>query len=772
MGWFENLSRNIVMKKVAAIRQPLLARRAIPQNPHQQRRGSRPRDDCGDYKHAIGSSEMAASVSSNLQAAAAGVGVTNFADGVVNLFFLNPAIRWNSFSLLGRGRIFPGFIRGLGENAGFGSRNEGIHRLPESQTEDIRAVKIFDRIFDENTLNSDNRHTVAENRGTNRSLVSDGSASEALELEVEKLCSILGEGSWSQLKERSLELARIRLRISHAMKVLERLKDPSLALAFFEWAARQPGFEHNSSSYTALIGILGKAQMFDHVEKLLQQMNGIKISRTTVMLTTLVNVYGMAGNVDKALEYLHQFKGPPNVHSYNSLMRNLSKAGLPEKAFLVYQRMLERECSPDAYTFGILIDAFGRAGKVHEACRVLDEMKKRMLQPNVVAYSSLINGLCKAGKVDRARQYFDEMKEKGCSPNTVTYNTLLDGLAKAGKTEEALQLFEEMLEAGRVDDISYRTSLGLYGTAGLIDKAYKIIRLMRDAGSSPDARTYNILIGSFAKVGKIEEAQTIFRKMKGWKCPPNSATYSILIQTLVKADVWTEAHRLFQEMRSHNLVADAFTYNIFIEARCRSCDVDGACEILREMLKVGCSPNVRTCNILLEAFCKVNAKEKFWELFAHMKDWGCSPDLASYTMVLEGLRYASCRPSSKRGHIQQSRLCTEQGRKIGSRPGLCERDEKEWCAHPGVDTHKLSHRYTLSSALVKGAPGPTSLTRKSYSSSRYKEVASGVAYQLYHEFLKRHPRVTILKLPACILLPTCVKFTYLPATEVGIFVCP
>ncbi|KAL3689094.1 hypothetical protein R1sor_015403 [Riccia sorocarpa] len=622
------------MRKFAAFRQSLQTRRAIQQNSQQQRRGPRQRDDHGECKHAVRTSDMVTLANSTSTGTD---GTLKIADGVVNLLPLNLSIRWNSLFLSGRCRNTPVLIGGLGPNSGFVSRHEGIHHLRESQTEDFRAQKICDRIFDERLLNSDIRQVATENRGINRLHVSDGSTSEALEVEVEKLCNILGEGNWSHLKERSLELAKIRIRISHFMKVLERLKDPSLAFAFFEWAGHQPGFEHNSSSYTALIGILGKAQMFDHVEKLLEDMKGLKIPRTTIMLTTLVNVYGRAGNADKALDYLHQFQGPQNVHSYNALMRNLSKAGLPEKALLVYQRMLERECAPDAYSFGILIDAFGRAGNVHEACKIFDEMKKRMLQPNVVAYSSLINGLCKAGKVDRARQYFNEMKEKGCSPNTVTYNTLLDGLGKTGKTEQALQLFEEMVQAGLADDVSYRTSLGLYGTAGLIDKAHKVLRFMREAGSTPDARTYNILIGSLAKAGKIEEAQMIFRKMTGWSCPPNSATYIILIQTLVKAGVWTEAQRLFHEMRSHKLVADAFTYNIFIEARCRSGDVDGACEILREMLKVGCSPNVRTCNILLEAFCKANAKEKVRELFTHMRDWGCSPDLASYTIVLEGL---------------------------------------------------------------------------------------------------------------------------------------
>ena len=60
----------------------------------------------------------------------------------------------------------------------------------------------------------------------------------------------------------------------------------------------------------------------------------------------------------------------PEPRTYNTIISACSKAGQPEAAAAVYQRMLADGVGPTGTTYTSLISAYGKAGQVEEALRV------------------------------------------------------------------------------------------------------------------------------------------------------------------------------------------------------------------------------------------------------------------------------------------------------------------------------------------------------------------------------------------------------------------
>ena len=54
----------------------------------------------------------------------------------------------------------------------------------------------------------------------------------------------------------------------------------------------------------------------------------------------------------------------PEVRTYNTIINACNRAGLPESALQVYERMIADGAQPSATTYTALISAYGKTGKV------------------------------------------------------------------------------------------------------------------------------------------------------------------------------------------------------------------------------------------------------------------------------------------------------------------------------------------------------------------------------------------------------------------------
>ncbi|KAG4955385.1 Pentatricopeptide repeat-containing protein [Glycine max] len=147
----------------------------------------------------------------------------------------------------------------------------------------------------------------------------------------------------------------------------------SVKVQFFKWAGKRRNFEHDSTTYMALIRCLDEHRMFGEVWKTIQDM------------------------VNRALSVFYQVKGRkgrPTVSTYNSVMQE----GHHEKVHELYNEMCsEGHCFPDTVTYSALTSAFAKLNRDDSAIRLFAEMKENGLQPTAKVYTTLMEIYFKVG---------------------------------------------------------------------------------------------------------------------------------------------------------------------------------------------------------------------------------------------------------------------------------------------------------------------------------------------------------------------------------------
>ena len=231
-----------------------------------------------------------------------------------------------------------------------------------------------------------------------------------------------------------------------------------------------------------------------------------------------------------------------------------NKAGQPEHALAVYDRMLVAGVKPSATTYTALISAYGKKGMVEKAMEIFDDMSRFGCERNVITYSSLISACekvsqmiihvlsffvsqpaCKlqAGRWESALDLLSRMQKEGCKPNTVTYNSLIAACThNAELYDKAEELFHQM--QGEVMNMCNKRKCSWFSS----NNVYFI------QGCKPDSITYAALFGAYEKAGQWVRALRVYEGMLSqvesswiwWHIYGISLIYSFLLEQGIYPD--------------------------------------------------------------------------------------------------------------------------------------------------------------------------------------------------------------------------------------------
>lgn len=122
----------------------------------------------------------------------------------------------------------------------------------------------------------------------------------------------------------------------------------------------------------------------------------------------------------------------PYPGMYIKLIVMLGKCKQPEKAYELFQEMIEEGCEVSHESYTALLSAYSRSGLLDKAFSILNEMKNSPdCQPDVHTYSILIKSCLQVFAFNKAQTLLSDMVTRGIKPNTVTYNTFIDAYGKA-----------------------------------------------------------------------------------------------------------------------------------------------------------------------------------------------------------------------------------------------------------------------------------------------------------------------------------------------------
>ncbi|KAL4391501.1 hypothetical protein HN51_012606 [Arachis hypogaea] len=356
---------------------------------------------------------------------------------------------------------------------------------------------------------------------------------------VEIVSDILRQLKWGPVTEKALSNLNFSIDPYQANQILKNLQDHSLALNFFYWLKRHPGFYHDGHTYTTMVGILGRARQFGAINKLLEQMVKDGCKPNVVTYNRLIHSYGRANYLKEALNVFNQMQEvgcEPDRVTYCTLIDIHAKAGYLDVAMSMYDRMQEAGLSPDTFTYSVIIHSLGKSGNLAAAHRLFCEMVNQGCVPNLVTYNIMIALQAKARNYQTALKLYRDMKNAGFEPDKVTYSIVMEVLGHCGYLEEAEAVFIEMKRKNWVpDEPVYGLLVDLWGKSGNVEKAWEWYQAMLTAGLLPNVPTCNSLLSAFLRMHRLPDAYNLLQSMVALGLNPSLQTYTLLLSCCTDA---------------------------------------------------------------------------------------------------------------------------------------------------------------------------------------------------------------------------------------------
>nr|POE73572.1 pentatricopeptide repeat-containing protein, mitochondrial [Quercus suber] len=288
---------------------------------------------------------------------------------------------------------------------------------------------------------------------------------------------------------------------------VKAVQDPDEALFLFH-DYHKMGFKHDYPSYSSLIYKLARSRNFEAVETILGLIQDRDIRCRDTLFIVLIQHYGKAHLVDKAVELFHRmpsFNCVRTLQSCNTLLNALVDNDLLNDATEIFNRSYKMGFRPNSISFNVLIKGWLQKGEWEQACKMFDEMLEKKVEPSVVTYNCLIGFLSRKGDLDKAMSLFEDMIPKGKHPNAITYALLMEGLCSVGKV-------------------------------GDFEGGLNVLNAMLTSRHCPRSETFKCLIMGLLKCGKIDAACFVLEEMEKRKIQFDLEAWEALVGDACSGD--------------------------------------------------------------------------------------------------------------------------------------------------------------------------------------------------------------------------------------------
>nr|AYM00618.1 pentatricopeptide repeat protein [Salvia miltiorrhiza] len=445
------------------------------------------------------------------------------------------------------------------------------------------------------------------------------SSDSEFEEEVERVCRVIDE-TFGVDRNMEAVLDECGVDLSHELVVcvLRRFKYARKpAFRFFNWAADQPGYAHDCSTYNAMVDLLGKNRQFESMVSMLQEM-GEKGLLSLETFIVSIKAFASAKERRKAvgvLDLMSKYKFRIGVEAINCLLDALGRAGLGKEAHQLFQH-LEHRFTPDLKTYTVLLNGWCEVRNLMEAGRVWNGMIDSGFKPDVVAHNIMLRGLLKGGKRCDAVKLFEVMKSRGPSPNVRSYTILIDHLCKHGDTAEAMSYLDDMHRSGCEPDAAIYTCLMIgFGNQREMGVVYRLLKEMKEKGCPPDGRAYNGLIKVMTSQKMPDDAVKIYKRMIRSDIQPSLHTYNMMMKSYFVASNPEMGCAVWEEMKRRGFCPDDNSYTVLIGGLIRQGRSNEAYEYLEEMIDKGMKAPRLDYNKIADYFSgpRRNALDEFAE---------------------------------------------------------------------------------------------------------------------------------------------------------------
>lgn len=221
------------------------------------------------------------------------------------------------------------------------------------------------------------------------------------------------------------------------------------------------------------------------------------------------------------------------------------------------------------------------------------------------------------------------------APNLDVYAIMVRILTDSHRLTDMLTLIMELRQEGcSFTPKGFVVVMGLYGYAGMADRALEAFHRMERLCCKPTAPAYNALLTVLCKAQKIKLANEIYDRMLKYRCVPNSMTYSILMDGWLKCGEVKRAQWLLKKSMKRKAFPCPESIAFLVNSMCREgSEVDHAFNIVIKLADNGCPLNTSVFNTLIRKYCQFRKREQVFQICEYMEGLGLPPDNVTYALL-------------------------------------------------------------------------------------------------------------------------------------------
>ncbi|CAM9882463.1 unnamed protein product [Ectocarpus sp. 12 AP-2014] len=331
----------------------------------------------------------------------------------------------------------------------------------------------------------------------------------------------------------------------------------------------------------------------------------------------------------------------PNLVCYNAALTACARAREGSTALDLLEEMEGRGVF-DTESFNCAMLACRGNGQWHKATAILDRMvsgdavrlgegrwgarlRTTVPRPDAYSFASAITACGDVGRADVALELLRKMKSAGAEPNVVVFNAVIRAVSRGikglafGATPERAGVTaagEEGSAAGGPYAAAGRGEGGEKGGHDSWRRAYFLLVEMREAGLTPEVKSYNTVLAVCQRAEAWEGALEVLEEMKSGTAkrlarsgprdrdtaahgaavsswieepapPPNLVSFNTAMGACGKAGQWEIALSLLEEIADSGFAPDAISYNTAAAACARAEEWDRAQEIVERGREAG-----------------------------------------------------------------------------------------------------------------------------------------------------------------------------------------
>ncbi|KAK1582484.1 hypothetical protein Q3G72_015478 [Acer saccharum] len=463
-------------------------------------------------------------------------------------------------------------------------------------------------------------------------------------------------------------LSNLNLRLSESF-VLDVLKyghrngfDVLSCLKFFDWAGRQPGFQHTRSTFYAVFKILSKARLMSVMLDFLENfMNPWWCVHRIRFYNTLVVGYAVAGKPYVALHMFGKmrFQGLDlDEFSYHVFLNALVEQGCFDAVEAIFKQISLRGFVRDI-THSIMFKSMCKREKFDEAETYLEGLvsQGKAVDGHGRALGSLVDAFCKKGMFEQAGKLMEKFRDLGVVPLEYAYGVWLDNLARAEKLDGALEFLKnkKMMEGFVPDVFKYNLLVSRLLRENRLVEVFDLLTEMREDQILPDKITMNNALCFFCKAGLVDVARELYNSRSDFGLSPNGMAYNYLVNTLCSDGSTEEAFRVLKNSFQHGFFPGNKTFSLLADALCRERRIDKMKELVVIALQQNFMPSVSTYDKFIKALCGVNMLEDGYMIHEELMRMNKVTSKSAYHYLIHGFSKSNKREIAARLliHMQQ-----------------------------------------------------------------------------------------------------------------------